>query len=174
MVLFIHGFASSGNCDKCKMIKEYYPDAIIPSLDLVDVDHSLEVLESDLIDVDCIIGASLGGFYAQYLAKKFSKKLVVINPVIDPNLLMHLVDFNKYNESEVISSLQVMIDFNQNHDFSQPVEALFGLDDDVVDCKSNSPFYSDHSCKFYKDDHRLLDSFKHYLCHHDTLLRKSF
>ena len=43
-------------------------------------------MERTLKPGDCLIGSSLGGFYATYLAEKLSLKAVLINPAIDPHV----------------------------------------------------------------------------------------
>lgn len=49
--------------------------------------HTIEEFfaeHEDLIrSVDAIIGTSLGGFYARYLANKYTKELVMINPALE-------------------------------------------------------------------------------------------
>ncbi|HWV88437.1 MAG TPA: YqiA/YcfP family alpha/beta fold hydrolase, partial [Burkholderiales bacterium] len=47
---------------------------------------AISTVERTLKPGDCLIGSSLGGFYATYLAEKLSLKAVLINPAIDPHV----------------------------------------------------------------------------------------
>ena len=77
MILFIHGFSSHGYGGKAKMLRSYFSDKeedfIAPSLSYVPelAIQTLEELISVCNDVK-LIGSSLGGYYAMYLAEKYS------------------------------------------------------------------------------------------------------
>jgi uncharacterized protein len=47
---------------------------------------AISTVERTLNPGDCLIGSSLGGFYATYLAEKLGLKAVLINPAIDPHV----------------------------------------------------------------------------------------
>ena len=98
-ILYFHGFASSSNSNKAKVLKKYistnYKNAeiIIP-----DIDNNFKLAVNqihDLIDNAkhpiVFIGSSLGGYYASYFSSKFKTKSVLINPAIPP-----LKDFEIY------------------------------------------------------------------------------
>jgi hypothetical protein len=98
-ILYFHGFASSSNSNKAKVLKNYitrnYKNAeiIIP-----DIDNNFKLAVNqihDLIDNAkhpiVFIGSSLGGYYASYFSSKFKTKSVLINPAIPP-----LKDFEMY------------------------------------------------------------------------------
>ena len=98
-ILYLHGFASSSNSNKAKILKKYisknYKNAeiIIPN---IDNNFKLAVNQiHDLIDNAkhpiVFIGSSLGGYYASYFSSKFKTKSVLINPAIPP-----LKDFEMY------------------------------------------------------------------------------
>lgn len=174
MILFVHGFNSSGQCEKCLLLQSKTNQSIIPSLDLLNVSLALEKLENTLKQnrVDIIIGASLGGFYAHYLCKKYDKKLLLINPVLNPLDYIQKVNTEAFDKKEIITKIKMILTFNEKHHFTQDVEVLFGLDDDVVDYKKSRDIFKGISCKFYKDDHRLLSGFKDYLEQNNNLLLK--
>ena len=98
-ILYFHGFASSSNSNKAKILKKCisknYKNAeiIIP-----DIDNNFKLAVNqihDLIDNAkhpiVFIGSSLGGYYASYFSSKFKTKSVLINPAIPP-----LKDFEMY------------------------------------------------------------------------------
>lgn len=86
MIIYIHGFGSSGEESKAKAFREYFKSIgqpfIAPSLSYVPdlaVRTLEEMIESYHGDV-CLIGSSWGGYYAMYLAQKYNLKAVLINP----------------------------------------------------------------------------------------------
>ena len=98
-ILYFHGFASSSNSNKAKILKKYisnnYKNAeiIIPDIDnnfKLAVNQIHELIDSAKHPI-VFIGSSLGGYYASYFSSKFKTKSVLINPAIPP-----LKDFEMY------------------------------------------------------------------------------
>lgn len=98
-ILYFHGFASSSNSNKAKILKKYisknYKNAeiIIPDIDnnfKLAVNQIHELIDSAKHPI-VFIGSSLGGYYASYFSSKFKTKSVLINPAIPP-----LEDFEMY------------------------------------------------------------------------------
>jgi len=90
MVLYIHGFGGSGKGQKATLFKKHYEKKGIkyfsPSLSYVP-DLAISTLEDFIKIIDeeiFLIGSSLGGFYAIYLATKFDLKAALINPSTKP------------------------------------------------------------------------------------------
>ena len=96
MILYIHGFASSGLGSKAQAFRSYFQaksiDFLAPSLSPLP-ELAIQTL-SEYIEV-CrnkgpiyLIGSSLGGFYAMHLAERYDLKAVLINPAIKPYALL--------------------------------------------------------------------------------------
>ncbi len=113
MIIYIHGFASSGLGGKAKLFKEEFKDEIIlPSLSYVPslAINTLEQLIESFLNLDekvSLIGSSLGGFYCLYLASKYNLKAVLINPAIKPyktldkiGLQTNYFDFSSFEVKE--------------------------------------------------------------------------
>jgi len=85
MVLYIHGFKSCGAGNKSKALKTVFDDLLAPNLPFSPL-HAIKELERLILEkgVDLLIGSSLGGYYATYLAQKFGIKAVLINPSTRP------------------------------------------------------------------------------------------
>ena len=89
MIIYIHGFGSSGKGRKALLFKEYFKSQnipfISPSLSYVPelAIDTLEQLIESYDDEVMLIGSSLGGFYSIYLAEKYELKAVLINPAVD-------------------------------------------------------------------------------------------
>jgi len=92
VVIYIHGFGGSGEGSKAKAFRKYFRsigiDFIAPSLSYVPelaIKTLEELIESCHKDI-YLIGSSLGGYYATYLSsKKEVKKVVLINPSVNPS-----------------------------------------------------------------------------------------
>jgi predicted esterase YcpF (UPF0227 family) len=89
MIIYIHGFGSSGKGGKSLQFREYFKSqnipCIAPSLSYVPA-LAIDTLEQLITSYDeevTLIGSSLGGFYSIYLAEKYGLKAVLINPAID-------------------------------------------------------------------------------------------
>jgi predicted esterase YcpF (UPF0227 family) len=91
MIIYLHGFNSTGDSAKGRFLKEnlldisvlaptfhYDPRRAIPCLEKL-IQENLTP-EKPLM----LIGSSLGGYYAQYLSHRFKLKTVLINPALMP------------------------------------------------------------------------------------------
>ena len=90
MLIYIHGFGSSGFGGKAMIFKEQYEEEVllpslsyVPSLAINTLEQLIEFLIKDKKSVN-LIGSSLGGYYAIYLANKYNIKAVLINPAVKP------------------------------------------------------------------------------------------
>lgn len=86
-ILYLHGFASCGEGNKSLELKSYFGTDNVIAADLppspLDAIHMIEeILSTTRIDV--LIGSSLGGFYATYLAEKYRMKAILLNPSTEP------------------------------------------------------------------------------------------
>jgi predicted esterase YcpF (UPF0227 family) len=110
MTIYIHGFGSSGQGGKAVQFREYFKSIsepfIAPSLSYVPklAMSTLEELIGSYDDVT-LVGSSLGGYYAIYLANTYNLKCVLINPAVQSSkTLKRAVDLagvakNYYDDS---------------------------------------------------------------------------
>lgn len=90
MIVYIHGFGSSGFGGKASLFREYFEEEVIaPSLSYVPqlaMDTLEQIIEMLLQKEETVglVGSSLGGYYALYLASKYDIKAVLINPAMYP------------------------------------------------------------------------------------------
>ncbi|GAV19931.1 hypothetical protein MMIC_P0892 [Mariprofundus micogutta] len=94
MLIFIHGFNSAGNSDKAYRLIKAFPDrsVLTPDCPYAPADAITDLctlIESGLESHSSVtvIGSSLGGFYAVYLAHKYKLASILINPLVDQTLL---------------------------------------------------------------------------------------
>ena len=94
LLVYLHGFRSSPRSSKAVMTGEgiktistpenffewYCPQLLAsPRESMAIVEDRIHQSDSDQI---VVVGSSLGGFYANYLAEKYSCKAVVLNPAV--------------------------------------------------------------------------------------------
>lgn len=103
MLIYIHGFNSSPASAKAKLVKarlealgrgaEFIAPAVPPSpAQAADVLDALALRHRGA----ALIGSSLGGYYATWLAEKHAMKAVLLNPAVRPyELLAPMVGLQK-------------------------------------------------------------------------------
>lgn len=100
-LLYLHGFRSSPRSFKARVVQEKLEQAglgerlICPQLPAspeAAMDLALALAERHAPDNLAIVGSSLGGFYACWLAERLGVRAAVINPSVDPtrNLEKHV------------------------------------------------------------------------------------
>ena len=120
MLIYIHGFGGSGKGAKATQFKKYYQQknipflapslSYVPTLALSTLEEIIE--NSQNRDIK-LIGSSLGGFYAIYLANKYNLKTILINPSTNP--LSTLERIKEENNKGVNFFDLSEFDFTSNH-----------------------------------------------------------
>jgi predicted esterase YcpF (UPF0227 family) len=95
MIVYLHGFNSSPRSQKAQLLGEYLREHgrgvrfVCPALSPMP-QEAISTVEASIADQApgqvTLIGSSLGGFYATYLAEKHAMRAVLINPAIDPHV----------------------------------------------------------------------------------------
>src|SRR5688572_150405 len=89
LLVYLHGFNSSPQSHKAQVMQRYAKEEGVefacPALPPLADDAIREIEKLPMRNVR-LIGSSLGGFYATYLAEKHGLKAVLINPAIDPHV----------------------------------------------------------------------------------------
>ncbi len=148
MIIYLHGFNSTGNSAKGQFLKDHLPD--IPMLTPTyhhDPQTAIAFLEQ-LVRRNLqqnqplmLIGSSLGGYYTQYLAHQFNLKAVLINPALMPLATLHdyLGENTNFYTGETYTLTQAHLNALQALDVpdpcTEPVPTLLLLDknDEVLD-----------------------------------------
>jgi predicted esterase YcpF (UPF0227 family) len=91
LLVYLHGFNSSPQSHKAQVMQRFmaerglaqeYACPMLPPL----AGDALRAIEPLLGRKPCLLGSSLGGFYATYLAERHGLRAVLINPAIDPHV----------------------------------------------------------------------------------------
>jgi predicted esterase YcpF (UPF0227 family) len=93
-ILYIHGFNSSPASLKARVLRAAMQrlgleaQLRVPAL-ANDPQHAMRQLEDALVQLGrpLLVGSSLGGYYATYLAERHGLQALLINPAVRPQLL---------------------------------------------------------------------------------------
>jgi len=142
-IYYIHGFNSGTKLERLELLTNLL-DTKVKGLAYdsgASFDENIEALET-VIDPDArniFIGTSLGAYYAQYLAEKYSDMSVLINPSLHPQ-----------------DTLKKYFGTNVNYTTSETYE----LTSEIVDSYTFTPeFYTNTLCILASGD-EVLDSFQ--------------
>ncbi len=93
MILYLHGFRSSPSSFKARLLAQHYAsigradDFVCPQLPAspaAAIALAQELINQGRDDRLVLIGSSLGGYYATYLAEQNDCKAVLVNPAVKP------------------------------------------------------------------------------------------
>lgn len=105
MIVNLHGFNSSGNNNTFAQLKNFFE----PNIKVISPTYTVhnfkkgfseltkivsEAIESEPPEKLLLIGSSTGAVFAEMLAKKFNGKVVLINPITNPETLKHHIGEN--------------------------------------------------------------------------------
>jgi predicted esterase YcpF (UPF0227 family) len=178
-LLYLHGFLSSPASNKARItaaaIANRHPSvtwlcpmlAASPKQAMADVLQSISQWPKPNM---AVVGSSLGGFYATWLAEQIGCRAVLLNPAVRParDLRPHLGEHALWHDSsqhfvlepEFIDELQAM---ELDH-ISQPERyfAVIAKGDEVLDWKEMTGHYPGASVKLLpQGDHALSDYEQH-------------
>ena len=92
MIVYLHGFNSSPQSHKAQVMAKYLQERGLasqyacPALPPLAGEAIREIEKLPLGAATCLVGSSLGGFYATYLAEKHGARAALINPAIEPHV----------------------------------------------------------------------------------------
>ena len=147
MIIYIHGFGSSGQASKAKLLRTFCQEQgirfIAPSLPTIPylaIATLSELIESYMDNEPVyLIGSSLGGYYSLYLSNKYNIKAVLINPAVNaPDTLERAIEHGvNYYDNSTYEWNESHTDMLINYEIEEPtLENLFVLlqkGDEVLD-----------------------------------------
>jgi len=163
-ILYLHGFASCGEGNKSGALGAYFGDENLLAPDLPYAPQEAIETLSKLISFDrpsLLVGSSLGGFYATWLAEKFDIHAVLINPSCTPweTLAAHVGWQERFCDGERFEFKPVYLEQLKN--FSVLPErsrylVLLQSEDEVLDYRVAKERYKDHKVVVeYGGNHRF-------------------
>jgi predicted esterase YcpF (UPF0227 family) len=91
VILYLHGFNSSPQSHKAQVMKRFLEESGLggewacPALSPFAPQAIAEIEKFGVRPGVTLVGSSLGGFYATYLAEKHGVRAVLLNPALDPH-----------------------------------------------------------------------------------------
>lgn len=173
MILYIHGFGSSGQSYKARVLKKHFKDAgfLSPSLSYVPklaINTLEEIIESyQKHDKIYLMGSSLGGYYSIYLADKYNLPAIIINPAVNPTETLKEFGLkNNYYDNSKFECTKEHLDSLKIFEVKDVKNELYFLlskkGDEVLDYKEAKKMF-ENSKSIIEDggDHSFDDIAKH-------------
>ncbi|MBE0619453.1 MAG: esterase [Burkholderiales bacterium] len=94
MLIYLHGFNSSPGSHKAQLLKRYMDERGLADRYCCPALPTLGMRAIGLVEIEIarhpresitLVGSSLGGFYASYLAERHDLRAVLINPAVYPH-----------------------------------------------------------------------------------------
>jgi len=172
MILYIHGFGSCGEGNKSASLKRYFGEEQIFSPDLPPSPllaiSFLEVLLREK-DIDLLVGSSLGGYYATYLAERYRKRAVLLNPSTVPyrTLQPYIGIQRRFCDQEPFLFKARYLDDLYTLQ-TRPVKGeylvLLQSEDEVLDYTKAQTFYGRHRVIVEHGGNHRFENINDYLC----------
>jgi len=139
-VIYIHGFQSSPRQDKLDILHKYFDEVFAPEIDWENEDERVGLYKSlsaiiKKQNITHIIGSSMGGQMAFYLATNLNKRGLCFNPAFEHRYF----DFG----------------FPKNKNFNGKVDIILGKNDDEVNPNKTISFIESEG---YKKDSIEIES----------------
>jgi hypothetical protein len=162
MILFLHGFASSGNATKAETLKKYcsdnYNNVEFLSPDLpVEPDKAIKLISDILKSADensIVFGSSLGGYYAMWAGEKFNVNVVLINPAVEAYIdLKSVIGMNKnyqtgeefeFKEDYLQQLKNLSAEINSDKLQKEKLVLMLAEDDDLLDYRRTLKYFGDN------------------------------
>ncbi|MEO6683588.1 MAG: YqiA/YcfP family alpha/beta fold hydrolase [Ginsengibacter sp.] len=169
-IIYLHGFNSDGNSTTITEIRKEIPALLSISYDYIHADIAHEeirlLIEETLKkDNDLILGGtSLGGFWANYFAQKYTLKCVLVNPALQPSVTLKRAvpesPLRNYNTGELREF--TLKDADAYKKYEVPVTSdidrvvVLGRNDEIIDYRESEKIYQNKAEIILTDEgHRI-------------------
>jgi len=152
MIVYLHGFNSSGGSAKAAWLRRQlsHIDVLSPTYPAHVADEAPAFLRKYFADLRrnhpsdkklLLVGSSMGGFWARYLAPELGAGMALINPSLHPEIgLLKVVGINRNlgtGEEYELTEAQVLAACNRR----VPTLVLLDEADEVIDYREAEAFY---------------------------------
>lgn len=184
MYLVIHGFTSSSRSHKAQVLKRWLAEQqresewVCPDLP-IDPAAAIKILSEIIEQADekpKLVGSSLGGFYANILAARYSLKAILINPAVNAgSVLSGAVGPHKnWHDDGVQVFTEAHVDALLAMDIPEPAQPdniflMTEMDDETLDWRQGRDYFQhchqlifrggNHSFSRFEEVLSLIDSF---------------
>lgn len=171
MIIYLHGFASSGNSTKVDLLKQRFgtDQVMAPDLpfDPIEVSAIIAKLvtkfyeESSDNDKLIFVGTSLGAFYANFFGQLYDCPIVLINPSVFPDKSLRErlgLNHNHVTKEEFLVSITHLNDLETMRDYiyknysGRLINLFLAKDDEVIPYETSLLVYGHPSSVTVTDD----------------------
>lgn len=185
-VIYLHGFASSSKSEKVIKLQESLGDSFIspdllskPSIDVNTIDNIIK-REGEVI----LVGASLGGFYAEYFSCKYKLPSLLINPLLDVTLIKPYIGEHQYyykpksfhfTDRDYLTLLKMEKELVSYKQYCQKI-VILSEKDTVIDHRIAIDYYdsSEISLKVFEDETHSFSNIPEILKNIEILIELTF
>ena len=156
-IIYLHGFNSSAESKKSKILDSYLEKEKLINLESPNLNNSpkkaifqIEKIIRESSSRVCLVGSSLGGLYATFVADKYNLKSVTINPVVANHIsgMRDLVGSHKnfHTDEEYEFTKQDYLDLQKLglEELKNPLNhlCLIKMSDEVLDHNKTFAYFS--------------------------------
>ena len=156
-IIYLHGFNSSAESKKSKILDSYLKREKLISLESPNLYTSpsraisqIEKIIKEYSNRICLVGSSLGGLYATFVADKYDLKSVIINPVVRNHIsgMKDLVGSHKnfHTDEEYEFTMKDYLDLQKLglKELKNPLNhlCLIKMSDEVLDHNQTLAYFS--------------------------------
>ena len=156
-IIYLHGFNSSAESKKSKILDSYLKGEKLIDLESPNLYTSpskaisqIEKIIKEYSNRVCLVGSSLGGLYATFVADKYDLKSVTINPVVRNHIsgMKDIVGSHKnfHTDEEYEFTMKDYLDLQKLglKELKNPLNhrCLIKMSDEVLDHNKTLAYYS--------------------------------
>ena len=156
-IIYLHGFNSSAESKKSKILNSYLEKEKLINLESPNLNNSpkkaifqIEKIIRESSSRVCLVGSSLGGLYATFVADKYNLKSVTINPVVRNHIsgMKDLIGSHKnfHTDEEYEFTKQDYLDLQKLglEELKNPLNhlCLIKMSDEVLDHNKTFAYFS--------------------------------
>ena len=156
-IIYLHGFNSSAESKKSKILDSYLKEEKLIKLESPNLNTSpsraisqIENIIEEYSNRVCLVGSSLGGLYATFVADKYDLKSVTINPVVRNHIseMKDLVGSHKnfHTDEEYEFTMKDYLDLQKLglKELKNPLNhlCLIKMSDEVLDHNKTLAYFS--------------------------------
>ena len=156
-IIYLHGFNSSAESKKSKILESYLKEEKFINFESPNLNTSpskaisqIEKIIIESLSRVCLVGSSLGGLYATFLADRYDLKSVTINPVVKNHIsgMKDLVGSHRnfHTDEEYEFSMKDYLDLQKLglKELKAPLNhfCLIKMSDEVLDHNKTSSYFS--------------------------------
>ena len=174
MLIYCHGFGSSGQATKAQILKAHFSGKMVLAPNLPwEPAEAIETIIENIRNARnnsriLLIGSSLGGFYALHLHQEYGVPAILLNPAIDP-----IGDTYPHDDNPCDTENSSLIAWCR--EFTSQIRALYhspqtinpqnlfvflNRDDELLDYRKAADYFKVNNCQvtiFESGGHRFLN-----------------